>query len=58
VARTVREHGADYVLAVKDNQPWLAEDVAEFLREARTLDFAGSAYATARMVDSDHGRLG
>jgi predicted transposase YbfD/YdcC len=57
VARTLVERGADYVLAVKGNQPWLAEDVAEFFAEAQQLAFADLAHTTDRTVDKDHGRL-
>jgi predicted transposase YbfD/YdcC len=57
VARTIRARGADSVLAVKGNQPWLAEDVAEFFTEAQSLAFAELAHSTHRSVDSGHGRL-
>ena len=57
VARTIRAQGADYVLAVKDNQPWLAEDIAEFFTDAQALAFADVAHSTHRTVDSEHGRL-
>ena len=57
VARMVVERGADYVLAVKGNQPWLAEDVAELFTEAQALAFADLEHTTARTVDKDHGRL-
>jgi len=57
VARAIRAQGADYVLAVKANQPWLAEDLAEFFAEARALAFADVAHSADRSVDSGHGRL-
>ncbi len=57
VARLVIERGADYVLAVKGNQPWLAEDVAEFFTEAQATAFADVVHTTDRTVDKDHGRL-
>jgi predicted transposase YbfD/YdcC len=57
VARTIRTQGADYVLAVKANQPWLAEDLTDFFAEAQTLAFADVAHSTNRTVDSGHGRL-
>jgi predicted transposase YbfD/YdcC len=60
VARAIVSQEADYVLAVKGNQPWLAEDaedVAEFFTEARALAFADVVHSTDRTVESGHGRL-
>jgi predicted transposase YbfD/YdcC len=57
VARTIRAQQADYVLAVKGNPPWLAEDLAEFFTEAQTLAFADVTHSTHRTVESGHGRL-
>lgn len=57
VARAVRAQGADYVLAVKGNQPWLAEDLTDFFTEAQTLAFADIPHTTHRTIDSGHGRL-
>jgi predicted transposase YbfD/YdcC len=57
VARTILDQGADYVLAVKGNQPWLAEDVAELFAEAQATAFADLTHDTHRTVDSDHGRV-
>jgi hypothetical protein len=45
------------VLAVKDNQPWLAEDLREFFTEAPMLAFVAIAHSTHRSVESGHGRL-
>ena len=57
VARTIRARGADYVLAVKGNQPWLKEDLTEFFTEARALAFADVAHSADRTVDGGHGRV-
>ena len=57
VARTIRSRGADYVLAVKGNQPWLKEDLADFFTEAQTLAFTDVHHSTHRTVDGGHGRL-
>ena len=35
IAQTIRNRGADYVLAVKDNQPKLAESIQEFFSDFR-----------------------
>ena len=56
VARTIRAQGADDVLAVKDNPPWLAQDSAECFTDAQALAFAAVAPSTHRSVDSEHGR--
>jgi len=56
IAQAIRHRGADYVLAVKDNQPTLAESIGDFI----------SAFAAApdktphqvhEIVEKDHGRL-
>lgn len=57
IARTIIDRQADYVLAVKGNQPWLAEDLADFFTDAQALAYADLAHTTARTVDSAHGRL-
>jgi predicted transposase YbfD/YdcC len=49
IAETIRARGADYLLALKDNQPTLAQDVRLFF-EAATLPI----YET---TDGDHGRI-
>lgn len=57
LARTIRAQNAEYVLAVKGNQPWLAEDLAEFVADAQALACADIAHSTHRTVESGHGRL-
>jgi predicted transposase YbfD/YdcC len=49
IAETIRAQGADYLLALKDNQPTLAQDVRLFF-EAAPLPI----YET---TDGDHGRI-
>jgi predicted transposase YbfD/YdcC len=52
IAEAVRERGADYLLALKDNWPALAAEVARF--------FATAAPATLdahQTIDGDHGRI-
>jgi predicted transposase YbfD/YdcC len=52
IAACVVEQGADYVLALKANQPSMHDDVRRFLSDPeRTPD------ATHRTVDGDHGRI-
>jgi predicted transposase YbfD/YdcC len=52
IAKAITEAGADYVLAVKDNQPSLRHEIESFFDSARPehLDIAID-------VDKDHGRI-
>jgi predicted transposase YbfD/YdcC len=56
IAQAVRDREADYVLAVKDNQPKLAESIQDFM-----VDFAAQPQHTPHWfwetVEKDHGRL-
>lgn len=56
-AAEIRQQGADYVLALKENHPTLYAEVVEFcsaVREDRTLNFTIS---TRQSVDGEHGRV-
>jgi predicted transposase YbfD/YdcC len=60
IAAQIVEQGGDYVLALKDNQPTLHEEVRHTFAQARADGFAVYApadYDHARTVDSDHGRV-
>lgn len=57
IAKTITEQGADYVLALKDNHPTLAEAVTLFLNDARDTAFADIKHAYHETVDGDHGRI-
>jgi predicted transposase YbfD/YdcC len=52
VAQAIVDHGADYLLAVKDNQPSLRGEVDSFFATARPEEVE-----TAVEVDKDHGRI-
>ena len=56
IAQAIRNRGADYVLAVKDNQPKLAESIQDFFA-----DFQAAPNKTPHRFDEvvkkDHGRL-
>jgi predicted transposase YbfD/YdcC len=52
IAQAIRAKGADYLLALKENWPTLAEDVRLFFETAPT-----SAFDTHQTVDGDHGRI-
>jgi predicted transposase YbfD/YdcC len=57
IARRVRARGADYVLAVKDNQPTLHELIAHHFAVVLDGDAAGLAPPDHATVGKDHGRL-
>lgn len=59
IAAAIRERGADYLLALKENQPTLYRDVADFLIEQRAVGFrdcAAGSGAAVETTDADHGR--
>lgn len=55
IAQTIRDQGADYVLAVKDNQPRLHEDVLATFVEAFEGN-RGETYQQRVTQDQGHGR--
>jgi predicted transposase YbfD/YdcC len=57
IAEAIRERGADYVLAVKDNQPKLAESIEDFWRSFRAHPASHTPHSFAETVEKDHGRL-
>lgn len=57
IAQAIRERGADYVLAVKDNQPGLADSMREFWDSFRAHPATGTPHAFAETVEKNHGRL-
>ena len=56
LARQVVAQGADYVLAVKRNQPALLEDVQLFLDDAHAQEWRGVSHQTHQSFDAEHGR--
>jgi predicted transposase YbfD/YdcC len=57
IAEAIQNRGADYVLAVKDNQPKLAESIEDFWRSFRSHPAAHTRHSFTETVDKDHGRL-
>lgn len=57
IAGQIVEQGADYVLAVKENQLHLLEDMALFFDLAQQNDFAKVEHTYQRTVNSGHGRV-
>lgn len=57
IAEQIIAQKADYVLAVKDNQPHLHEDIELFLRLAEQNDFQKVDSHYERTVNKNHGRI-
>lgn len=57
IARQVLEAGADYVLAVKENQGRLYEDVRDLFAGAQAFGFAGVPYQHRTSLNKGHGRI-
>jgi len=57
IAEQIVAQGADYVLAVKDNQERLAADVAATFAEAEQLQFKHVPHDYAKTIDKGHGRI-
>ena len=57
IAQTIRDQGADYVLAVKDNQPQLAADLTELFTHRTAKAWAEWQSDYHRSVYKGHGRL-
>ena len=56
IARTIVDAGADYVLAVKQNQPTLHDGIAEFFDEQLEDDFAEVNVSRHETNERGHGR--
>jgi predicted transposase YbfD/YdcC len=57
IAETIRDAGADYVLAVKDNQPTLHQDIREVFSEGLDNSFAGMEHHSCCTKEKGHGRV-
>ena len=57
IALTITDRGADYVLALKENQPQLHEDVREIFDHARRTGFADLDHDFCETVNKGHGRI-
>lgn len=57
IARAIRAKEADYVLAVKDNQPKLAESIATFFEIGTAENWKDTPHTYTESVEKDHGRL-
>ena len=57
ITATIQEAGADYFIAVKDNQPNLNADIQAWFDSVATRDFQGTNTTTASTKSKGHGRL-
>ena len=57
IAAAIQERGADYVLAVKDNQPKLAESMEDFWTSFRAHPAAHTPHSFCESVEKGHGRI-
>jgi predicted transposase YbfD/YdcC len=57
IARTIVDQGADYVLALKENQGHLYEDVVATFAEAEARQFAHVPHTYAKTTNKGHGRI-
>jgi predicted transposase YbfD/YdcC len=57
IAKAIVDKGADYVLAVKENQGNLHRDISILFEYDRQFKFKNAAYDYAKTVNKDHGRI-
>jgi predicted transposase YbfD/YdcC len=57
IARTIRARDADYVLALKDNHPQLAADVASVFADALGENVGGYTVGYHETIEKGHGRI-
>ena len=57
IAKTIIEQGGDYILAVKENQGNLYEDIHDLFEDDQKHDFKDAPYSHVRTVNKDHGRI-
>ena len=57
IAQQIVAQDGDYMLALKDNQPHLLEDVQSLFLWADKIDYAALHHAYTQTVNKDHGRI-
>jgi predicted transposase YbfD/YdcC len=57
IAQAIRDKEADYVLAVKDNQPKLAESITTFFAIGQAEEWKNTPHTYTESIEKDHGRL-
>ncbi len=56
ITQAIQDAEADYIIAVKDNQPTLAEGIEVWFEEANMTSFEGTATRSATQINRGHGR--
>ncbi len=56
IAKKIIDQGADYVLMVKDNQHKLYEELENYFKQARDIEFEGVPHDFSVSEDNKHGR--
>lgn len=56
IAQAIRDRGADYILAVKDNQPTLADSMRDFYVRFKAVP-QPTPHTVVETVEKDHGRI-
>lgn len=56
IAQAIRDRRADYVLAVKDNQPQLADSIRDFFAQFKIAP-QRTPHTASETVEKDHGRI-
>jgi len=56
IAQAIRDRGADYILAVKDNQPTLADAMRDFYDQFKAVP-QRTPHRVVETIEKDHGRL-
>ncbi len=57
IAQTITGQGADYVLALKENQPQLYQDVKDTFNLARQAEFSSIPHDFHETLEKSHGRI-
>lgn len=57
IAEQIVSQGADYILAVKDNQPKLHEAIKDYFETAKAMDFRNAQMTYDEQTDAGHGRV-
>lgn len=57
IAQAIRDKQADYILAVKDNQPTLAESITTFFEIGQAEGWKHTPHSYVESIEKDHGRL-
>lgn len=57
ISESILSRGADYLLAVKENQPNLYKAINELFFESDAPEFGGHLYDFAEQINKGHGRI-